>query len=235
VIGSMWVGMLTCWGLPKEVIYPLHMLIGTEKNQTIWQKTASANCRSRPQVKYEDEKHMPKKHREPLSDEQREELVTLLVQAYHLAKRTPSMRRLAVNLIKLASWRWTTDAVDSATGMVVPDGVKYDVRYLPHSAAAAVLAQYPKKPGKWLIHEHTVPLSLLAEKILSLESDDRKAMRKIFDVHCRAALVTKEEDRRLNRAKLGSFMPLNWSFGEDIFARYSAVKIELLPPSLSRE
>lgn len=180
---------------------------------------------------------MPKKRIwEPLTDEQREELVTLIVQAYHLANRTPSMRRLAVNLIKLAGWRWTADAVDSATGIVVPDGIKYDIRYLPHSAdAAAVFAQYPKELGKRLTHEHTIPLSLLAEEVLSLESDDREAIREVFDVNCRAALVTKEEDRRLNSAKLRSSMPSNWSFGGDILARYSAVKIELLRPSLSRE
>ncbi len=63
----------------------------------------------------------------PLTAEHREELVTLLVQAYHLANRTPSMRRLAVYLIKLAGWRWTADAVDSATGIVVPDAIKYDL------------------------------------------------------------------------------------------------------------
>ena len=172
----------------------------------------------------------------PLTAEHREELVTLLVQAYHLANRTPSMRRLAVYLIKLAGWRWTADAVDSATGIVVPDAVKYDIRYLPHSADAAfVFAQYPKELGRRLTHEHTIPLSLLAEKVLNLETDDREAIREVFGVHCRAALVTKEEDRKLNSAKLRSAMPSNWSFGGDMLARYSVVGIELLPPSLSQE
>jgi len=172
----------------------------------------------------------------PLTDEHREELVTLLVQAYHLANRTPSMRRLAVYLIKLVGWRWTADAVDSATGIVVPDAIKYDIRYLPHSAdAAVVFAQYPKELGKRLTHEHTIPLSLLAEKVLNLESNDRAAIREVFSVHCRAALVTKEEDRKLNSAKLRSAMPSNWVFGGDMLARYSAVEIELLPPSLNQE
>ncbi|HWS88662.1 MAG TPA: hypothetical protein VN282_16935 [Pyrinomonadaceae bacterium] len=172
----------------------------------------------------------------PLADEHREELVTLLVQAYHLANRTPSMRRLAVYLIKLAGWRWTADAVDSATGMVVPDAIKYDIRYLPHSADAAfVFAQYPKELGKRLTHEHTIPLSLLAERVLSLETDDRAAIRAVFTAHCRAALVTKEEDRKLNVAKLRSAMPSDWSFGGNMLARYSAVGIELLPPSLNQE
>lgn len=69
---------------------------------------------------------------------------------------------------------------------------------------------------------------------MNLETDDREAIREIFEIHCRAALVTKEEDRKLNGAKLRSAMPSNRSFGEDIFARYSAVGIELLPPSYKR-
>jgi|GEM_PF-2753757 len=172
----------------------------------------------------------------PLATEHTEELVTLVVQAYHLANRTPSMRRLAAYLIKLAGWRWTADAVDSATGIVVPDAIKYDIRYLPHSAdAALVFAQYPKELGKRLTHEHTIPLSLLAKKVLNLETDDRESIREMFSIHCRAALVTKEEDRKLNSAKLRSAMPSSWSFGEEILARYSAVGIELLPPLLSNE
>jgi hypothetical protein len=146
------------------------------------------------------------------------------------------MRRLAAYLIKLAGWRWTADAVDSATGIVVPDAIKYDIRYLPHSAdAALVFAQYPKELGKRLTHEHTIPLSLLAKEVLNFETDDRESIRKIFSIHCRAALVTKEEDRKLNSAKLRSAMPSSWSFGEEILARYSAVGIELLPPSLNNE
>ncbi len=170
----------------------------------------------------------------PLANEHTEELVTLVVQAYQLANRTPSMRRLATYLIKLAGWRWTADAVDSATGIVIPDAIKQDIRYLPHSAdAALVSAQYPKELGKRLTHEHTIPLGLLAEKVFNLKTDNREAIREIFSVYCRAALVTKEEDRKLSSAKLHSAMPSSWSFGEDILARYSVVGIELLPPSLS--
>jgi hypothetical protein len=170
----------------------------------------------------------------PLATEHTEELITLVDQAYHLANRTPSMRRLAAHLIKLAAWRWTADAVDSSTGMVIPDAIKHDIRYLPHSAdAALVSAQYPKELGKRLTHEHTIPLGLLAEKVFNLETYDRESIREIFTIHCRAALVTKEEDRKLNSAKLRSAMPSSWSFGEDILARYSIVGIELLPPSLS--
>lgn len=146
------------------------------------------------------------------------------------------MLRLAGYLIKLAGWRWTADAVSPATGVVVPDAIKYDVRYLPHSAEAAlVFAQYPKELGKRLTHEHTVPLNLLAEKVLNLESDDRKPIREVFGEYCRAAILTKEEDGRLNSAGLRSVMPPGWSFGDNILARYSHVGIKLCPPSLNYE
>lgn len=68
---------------------------------------------------------------------------------------------------------------------------------------------------------------------MNLTTDDREAVREVFEIPCRAALVTKEEDRKLNGAKLRNAMPSNRSFGGDILARYSAVGIELLSPSLS--
>ena len=141
------------------------------------------------------------------------------------------MRRLAVYLIKLAGWRWTADAVDSATGVVVPDAVKYDIQYLPHTAdAASVSAQYPNELSKRLTHEHTIPLALLAEKILGLESGDEEVIYETLSSYCRAAIITREEDHRLNAAKLRSAMPSAWRFGEDMFARYSIAGIELLLP-----
>jgi hypothetical protein len=168
----------------------------------------------------------------PLTSEHTDELIALVVHAYDLSHRTPSMRRLAVYLVKLAAWRWTADAVDVATGIVVPDAVKYDIRYLPHTAAAALIsAQYPNELGKRLTHEHTIPLLLLAEKVLRLESGDKVPVYEVFKNYCRAAIVTREEDHMLNSAKLRSAMPLEWRFGGDIFARYRAVGIELLPPT----
>ena len=168
----------------------------------------------------------------PLTSEHTDELIALVVDAYDLARRTPSMRRLAVYLIKVAAWRWTADAVDAATDIVVPDAVKYDIRYLPHTANAALVStQYPNELGKRLTHEHTIPLALLAEKVLSLESGDKGVILAMFRNYCRAAIVTREEDRMLNSAKLRSSMPPEWSFEKDILARYDVVGIKLLPAS----
>lgn len=76
----------------------------------------------------------------PLTTEHTDELIALVVHACNVARRTPSMRRLAVYLIKVAAWRWTADAVDGATGVAIPDAVKYDIRYLPHTANAALVS-----------------------------------------------------------------------------------------------
>ena len=169
----------------------------------------------------------------PLANEHTEELINLVIEAYHMKNRTPSMRRLAAHLVKIAAWRRTADAVDAATGIVIPDAIKYDIRYLPHTASAALVsAQFPREASKRLRHEHTIPLSMLTEKIFNLETDNREIIREIFNTYCRAAIVTREEDSKLNGVKLRSGMPSGWVFGGDMIARYSAVGIELLPPSL---
>ena len=172
----------------------------------------------------------------PLSNEHKDELISLIIHAYILAQRTPSMKKLAANLIKAAGWRWTADAVATATGDVTKDAVKYDMRYLPHTANAALVSkQYPKERSKRLRHEHTYPLGLLAENVFNLESGDRDVIREMFNIHCKAAIVTREEDQQLSSAKLRSAMPPKWGVGGDLLARYYVVGIELLPPSLGWE
>ncbi len=42
--------------------------------------------------------------------------------------------------------------------------------------------------------------------------------------------MTTPEDALLNNLKLRSNMPEGWAFGENLLARYSLAKIELLPP-----
>jgi hypothetical protein len=167
----------------------------------------------------------------PLTEEQKNDLIELVMYAHNLANKNPSMRRLAVYLIKVAGWRWTADAVDSATGIVIPDAIKYDIRYLPHTSDAAMIyAQYPKELGKRLRHEHTVPLGVIADWVMNLKTNDKEAIYNIFSNHCWAAIVTREEDQKLNSAKLQSVMPSEWEFGNEITARYKKVGIELLQP-----
>jgi hypothetical protein len=168
---------------------------------------------------------------QPLTDTHKDELILLLVYAHQLAQRTPSMRRLATQLIKVTAWRWTADAINSMTGEVVNDAIKIDIRYFAHTAeAATVSAQYPKEMRRRLTHEHTIPLKLLAEKVFTIPAGDKGAIREIFDGYCWAALITNEEDRMLSSAGLRSAMPPGWKFGDDLLARYNAVGIKILPP-----
>lgn len=177
---------------------------------------------------------MTKRNWKPLTSEQRNDLVELVMYAHNLAHKSPSMRRLAVYLIKVAGWRWTADAIDPMTNVVIPDAIKYDIRYLPHTAGAAqVFAQYPKELSKRLRHEHTVPLGVLADWVMNLETNEKESIRDIFTKYCRAAIVTCEEDKKLNNAKLQSVMPSQWQTGDEITARYTKVGIELFSPSLS--
>jgi hypothetical protein len=115
------------------------------------------------------------------------------------------MQRLATYLIKVAGWRWTADAVDSATNIVIPDAIKYDIRYLPHTADAALLtAQFSTAASKQLTHENAVPLGLIAEWVIKLNFVDKEAVRNIFETYCRAAIVTRIEDQKLSSAILRS-------------------------------
>lgn len=144
---------------------------------------------------------MIKRTWKPLTEEQKGDLIELVMYAHNLANKNPSMLRLAVYLIKVAGWRWTADAVDTATNVVIPDAIKYDIRYLPHTAdAAQISAQYPKELSKRLRHEHTVPLSLIAEWVMNLKTNEKEAIHNIFKDFCCAAIVTCEEDTKLNRS-----------------------------------
>lgn len=176
---------------------------------------------------------MTKRTWKPLTNEQRNDLVELVMYAHNLAHKSPSMRRLAVYLIKVAGWRWTADAIDPAINVVIPDAIKYDINYLPHTAdAAQIFAQYPKELGKRLRHEHTVPLGVLADWVMNLKTNEKEPINEIFTKYCRAAIVTCEEDKKLNNAKLQSVMPSQWQMDGEITARYNMVGIELLQPIL---
>lgn len=166
-----------------------------------------------------------------LTNEQRNDLVELVLYAHNLAHKSPSMRRLAVYLIKVAGWRWTADAVDTATNVVIPDAIKYDIRYLPHTTnAAQVFVNYPKEIDKRLRHEHTVPLSVIADWVMQLRMNEKEEIHSIFTNYCNVAIVTCEEDKLLNNAKLQSAMPKQWKMSDEINARYNMVGIVLRQP-----
>lgn len=63
-----------------------------------------------------------------------------------------------------------------------------------------------------------------------MQIPDDEVIYNLFKNYCWATIITREEDQKLNTAKLRSAMPSEWRFGEDVYARYKKVGIDLLPP-----
>ena len=133
-----------------------------------------------------------------------------------------SMQRVAATQISLSMWRWTADGINEK-GVVVPDAIKYDPRFLPATRAAKAAIEQSELKG--LRHEHVVPRRMLTEHFIAqyrIERVPQYSVEQLVDVlqkYCLGVIVTSEEDRRLVRGA----MPTGWSFeGGDVFARYHA-------------
>ena len=81
--------------------------------------------------------------------------------------------------------------------------------------------------GGKLIYDHAVPFSYLQKELLALDSVTTKTVEEVLLRHGIACLITKEEDRMLNKAGLGRKMPDGWN-KQDCLARYSAIGIEII-------
>ena len=123
------------------------------------------------------------------------------------------MRKLARAQISILMWRWTADGTSLKTGAVCPDVLKYDVRQLPCTAAAGVIAATTIKD---LRHEHIVPRILLTDHIIEQDMTQRSIF-KFLTRFCKSVIVTKEEDVILSRSN----MPTGWTWEEGcVYARY---------------
>ena len=74
--------------------------------------------------------------------------------------------------------------------------------------------------------EHTVPVNVLYANFSVAESDAE--FQAVVD-HYHVALVTKEENKAINRAyvKAQTRMPTDWKMGDAILARYVSAGLEL--------
>jgi hypothetical protein len=145
---------------------------------------------------------------------------------------TNPLRDVARKLISLMLWRWTADAVKitedrTNTGIIRQDAWKYNTDEIPATKEAKKIRA---NGYKGLIHEHVVPQRLIINKILSQEMNEST----LFDFltkFCKAAIISKDEDRILEK-KLRNTMPENWDWNETtIYARYTATGLQLeLPP-----
>ena len=77
-----------------------------------------------------------------------------------------------------------------------------------------------------LRYEHVVPATLHYEELLALSKDGPIGERDFEDFMEKKFLIcviTKEENKRLNKAGLRQTMPDDWEKGGDAWARYNAV------------
>lgn len=95
-------------------------------------------------------------------------------------------------------------------------------------AAKHELSENPKAK---LIAEHILPVSLALREFESLEPLTVDAVVEMVANYSLTALITHEEDQKLREAQLVKSMPENWD-GKNIFARYQATGIDLLPTSM---
>lgn len=84
--------------------------------------------------------------------------------------------------------------------------------------------------GGLLCYDHAIPFKHLAEKLLSLTDVSDVQVTGVLARFDTIVLITKEEDTRLNAARLAHKMPEGWD-GIDPLARYKAVGIELVENS----
>ena len=94
-----------------------------------------------------------------------------------------------------------------------------------HPASKAAL-RIPRNEwsGDRVTVEHAIPVKVMYGFFGKAQTD--RDMLKIIEAYT-VAVVTKEEDKRLTDAGLGSSMPEGWRLGEDPLARWSRVGIEV--------
>lgn len=78
-----------------------------------------------------------------------------------------------------------------------------------------------------LVYDHAIPFKLLQDELLGLADVTVQRVRGVLDRYGAIVLITKEEDRRLRKAGLGSRMPMGCG-PRDVLARYRAVGIEVV-------
>jgi hypothetical protein len=79
-----------------------------------------------------------------------------------------------------------------------------------------------------LRYEHPIPLTSVLYPLLEDSLSDPAKSRKMIIDYLRPTWITVEEDQSLARSGLAKQMPDGWEEGDDVFARYKAVNIELL-------
>ncbi|NVH48867.1 hypothetical protein [Photobacterium damselae] len=78
-----------------------------------------------------------------------------------------------------------------------------------------------------LILEHSVPVKVILSSVCELVRPTYLDIAKVIHNMAGLAVITKEEDAKISKLKLGSRMPEDWD-GRDQFIRYKLAGIELV-------
>lgn len=79
-----------------------------------------------------------------------------------------------------------------------------------------------------LIYDHAIPFNLLHSELLALSDVNPGSIADVLSRHGTVVLITKDENRRLNKGGLGRRLPPGWD-NVDHLARYKTANIELVP------
>lgn len=82
-----------------------------------------------------------------------------------------------------------------------------------------------KETRSSLVWEHVVPFTVLVSEFIKDQSQQNYYTLLNMGVVC---IITRDEDRELTRKGLADSMPNGWIVGDDIWARYKAVQIEIV-------
>ena len=108
----------------------------------------------------------------------------------------------------------------------------YGQRYWSKKALELFIKNKGETKNVGLVHEHAVPKSVLIEEINNCKTELEK--EKLLNVYCKAVIITKDEDRILNK-KFKSKMPHEkWKSKQLLFSRYTESGIEILDLKISK-
>ncbi len=100
---------------------------------------------------------------------------------------------------------------------------------LPCSEAA--MKEFKQHGSKNLRHDHMVPRNLLVKMCLEMRNVTSSKILNLLKKFGGAAILTADEDKKLNKLKLRQKMPKSWNH-RDPYARYKAARIKLSKRSL---
>lgn len=90
--------------------------------------------------------------------------------------------------------------------------------------SALISTSARNNPDQKLIHEHTVPMRILRDKLMELTDITPESVSKVLNQFHVVTKITYEEDQKLKDSGLNLGMPKDWD-GKNPFARYESVGI----------